>query len=67
MASPGPSTPAGRPSSEMSTSPCERLWTESRSLGATTSALAVSECGAMNETTKPSTPHASTGPPLARL
>ena len=35
--------------------------------GATTSARAVSECGAMKETTKPSTPHASTGPPLARL
>ena len=35
--------------------------------GATTSARAVSEWGAMNDTTKPSTPHAITGPPLARL
>ena len=38
-----------------------------RSSGATTSARAVSECGAMKETTKPSTPQAITGPPLARL
>ena len=45
----------------------ERLVTSSVSPGATTSARAVSVCGAMNETTKPSTPHASTGPPLARL
>ncbi len=37
------------------------------SLGATTSARAVRECGAMNDTTKPSTPQAITGPPLARL
>ena len=35
--------------------------------GATTSVRAVSEWGAMNDTTKPSTPHAITGPPLARL
>ena len=45
----------------------ERLWIASRSPGATTSGRAVSECGAMNETTNPSTPHAMTGPPLARL
>ena len=38
-----------------------------RRSGATTSARAVSECGAMNDTTKPSTPQAMTGPPLARL
>ena len=41
--------------------------TVSGSAGATTSARAVSVCGAMNETTNPSTPQASTGPPFARL
>ena len=30
-------------------------------------ARAVSECGEMNDTAKPSTPQAMTGPPLARL
>ena len=37
------------------------------SSGATTSARALSECGAMNDDDEPSTPHAITGPPLARL
>ena len=58
----------GRPSTVTSTdSSRERLSTVSTSVGATTSARAVSECGAMNDTTKPATPHAITGPPLARL
>src|SRR5688572_26070403 len=37
------------------------LETRRRSDGAATRALAVSVCGAMNETTYPATPHASTG------
>ena len=58
----------GRPSTWTSTgSSRDALLIVSTSPGATTSARAVSECGAMNETTKPSTPQASTGPPLARL
>ena len=67
IASSGQIDPAGWPSSEMSTGSRERLWTDSRSSGATTSARAVSECGEMNDTAKPSTPQAITGPPLARL
>ena len=59
-------TPGGR-RRETSTASRPRLDTLSASPGATTSARAVSECGAMNETPKPSTPQASTGPPLARL
>jgi hypothetical protein len=43
----------------------ERLCTD-RLPGATTSARAVIECGAMKDTTKPSTPYYH-GPPLARL
>ncbi len=39
----------------------------SRSPGATTSARAVSEWGAMNDTTKPSTPHAITGPAVCQV
>jgi len=58
----------GRPSTLTSTdSSWERLSTVSTSLGATTSARAVSEWGAMNDTTNPATPQAITGPPLARL
>ena len=60
-------SPTGRPSTATSSGSRERLWIVSRSPGATTSARAVSEWGAMNDTTKPSTPHAITGPPLARL
>ena len=45
----------------------ELLWSVSTSSGAITSARALSECGAMNETTMPATPQAITGPPLARL
>ena len=65
---PRPISHAGRPSTWTSTGSSRlRLEIVSTSPGATTSARAVSECGAMKETTKPSTPQAITGPPLARL
>ena len=63
ICSPGARTQTGRPSTVTSTgSSRERLWTERTSWGATTSALAVSEWGAMNDTTRPAHPRPSPVP-----
>src|SRR3954467_13302419 len=68
MSSPVGSSHAGRaPTCTPTGSSRLALLIVSRSSGATTSARAVSECGAMKEATKPRTPQARIGPPLGRL